>query len=145
MSDKEEPSNVRPVLGTASWDPLLPPRTEHDDYVHLVNEIETWWMGVARNEVEAVVPKAVEYGSTDLIDIGANLARIMKREGLDNRQKAELGIYFYLIGKMARWSDAVKEGRDVSDDTLHDVGVYVRMAQRVRAVGGWPVAPKEEA
>lgn len=116
-------------------------QADHDAHLALVNEIERWWMGVAEREIEAVVPKAVEYGATDLVDIGSTLARTMGREGMSDGEKAELGIYFYLIGKMARWSDAIKENRRVSDDTLHDIGVYVRMAQRVRAVGGWPVGP----
>lgn len=101
-----------------------------------------WWLDVARTEVEAVAPKAVEYGSTDLGEIGRTLAACMNRPGLDEAERAELGVYFYLVGKMARWTDAVVEGRRVSDDTLHDVGVYVRMAQRIRAVGGWPFAPE---
>ena len=31
----------------------------------------------------------------------------------------------------------------VSDDTLGDIGVYVRMAQRVRSHGGWPGVPND--
>jgi hypothetical protein len=109
----------------------------------LAGRLENWWLDLANEEIRRVVPKAVEYGSTDLIDIGRMLARAMKRT-VSDEEAAELGIYFYLVGKMARWSDAVKEERLVSDDTLHDIGVYVRMAQRVRAVGGWPFAPEEE-
>ena len=43
-----------------------------------------------------------------------------------------------IVGKMARWTDAIRTGRRVSDDTLFDLGIYVRMVHRVRAVGGWP-------
>lgn len=120
----------------------MSPQEEHDQHIAVVNEIEAWWMATAQREVEAVVPKAVEYGSTDLIDIGAQLARMTKMNpDLSDADKAELGVYFYLVGKMARWNDAIKAGRKVSDDTLHDIGVYVRMAQRIRAVGGWPIGP----
>lgn len=100
--------------------------------------LRDWWLDVASVEVEKVAPKAVEYGSTDLVDIGKDLARLIKWDKISDEEAAELGIYFYMVGKMARWSDAIQRKARVSDDTLHDIGVYVRMAQRVRAVGGWP-------
>ena len=100
-------------------------------------------METARQEVEKVAPKAVEYGSTDLLWIGRTLAFILDRDVTDE-EAVELGIYFYAEGKMARWRDAIKRAARVSDDTLHDTGVYVRMAQRNRAVGGWPFAPGED-
>ena len=106
-----------------------------------VEALTDWWMDTARTEVEKVAPKAVEYGSTDLSEIGRTLSQVIGRgEGDSEAAQAELGIYFYLVGKMARWTDAIKSGRPVSDDTLHDIGVYVRMVQRIRDVGGWPHA-----
>lgn len=96
-----------------------------------------WWMGKAASEVELTVPKAIEYGSTDLIDIGVMLGRTMRRP-VDEEEAAELGVFFYLIGKIARWQSAIERGERVSDDTLLDIGVYVRMAQRIRHSGGWP-------
>jgi hypothetical protein len=129
-------------------------RTEDDPIHHtpsrdgaegVAASLERWWMRVAGDEVIRVVPKAVEYGSTDLRDIGRAMAEAAGRE-VGDEEAVELGIYFYIIGKIARWSDAVKGGgRRVSDDTLHDIGVYVRMAQRNREVGGWPTGPKAEA
>lgn len=113
--------------------------TTHKDIEALTN----WWRELAAIEADKVVPKAVEYGSTDLIEIGRTLAFTQHRHNLTEAEQAELGIYFYIVGKIARWSDAVREGRAVSDDTLHDIGVYVRMAQRVRQVGGWPFARDE--
>lgn len=104
--------------------------------------LRDWWLDQAHREIAATVPKAEEYGSTDLVEIGRNLATLMGREVTDE-EAAEIGIYFYLVGKMARWTDAVKRGDRPSDDTLFDIGVYVRMAERVRFAGGWPVAPKE--
>lgn len=110
----------------------------------LAADLGSWWEGKARDEIERTVPKAVEYGSTDLVDIGRDLARCAGREVTDE-EAAELGIYFYLRGKLARWTDAVIRGVRVSDDTLFDIGVYVRMAQRVRSHGGWPGTNKEGA
>lgn len=109
-----------------------------------VDALRDWWMAVAADEVDRVAPKAVEYGSTDLYEIGRTLAFTQGKHDLTDAQMRELGIYFYIVGKMARWTDAVLEGRLVSDDTLHDIGVYVRMAQRVRAVGGWPFEDEVE-
>lgn len=96
-----------------------------------------WWMGSAQDEIERTVPKSVEYGSTDLIDIGLMLAKTMKRT-VNEEEAAELGVFFYLIGKIARWQSALERGDRPSDDTLLDIGVYVRMAQRIRHSGGWP-------
>lgn len=111
---------------------------------NLEGPLRTWWMDTAAVEVEKVVPKAVEYGADDLIYIGQELGLLLGRSPSDE-EAAELGIYFYELGKMARWRSAIRRGDRVSDDTLHDIGVYIRMAQRVRAVGGWPFAPGMEA
>jgi hypothetical protein len=100
-------------------------------------ELAEWWRTTAEAEIDQTVDKAVEYGATDLIDIGRNIARLAGRE-VDDQEAAELGIFFYLEGKFARWRSAIMEGRPVSKDTLLDIGVYVRMAQRVREFGSWP-------
>lgn len=109
----------------------------------LAGELRTWWLELAGAEAERVVPKAVEYGATDLRDIGRDLAAISGRKVTDE-EATELGIYFYLRGKLSRWTDAVIRGDRPSDDTLHDLGVYVRMAQRTRSHGGWPGIKNKE-
>lgn len=100
-------------------------------------ELRMWWHEMAEHEVNRTVPKAIEYGSNDLVEIGRNLAHCMKRS-VTGEEAAELGVFFYLQGKMARWTDAIRRGARPSDDTLFDIGVYVRMAQRIREAGGWP-------
>lgn len=102
-----------------------------------VADLTGWWRSVAESEIEAVVAKAIEYGATDLEDLGYEVARI-NGWNLTKAQATEVGIYVYLRGKVSRWTAALTEGRMVSDDTLHDIGVYVRMAQRAREVGAWP-------
>ncbi len=99
--------------------------------------LDKWWLKVAREEMEPTVDKAREYGSTDLIDIGLMLARTMGRH-VDAEEAAELGVFFYLIGKIARWQSAIERGDRPSDDTIFDIGIYCRMAQRIRYSGGWP-------
>lgn len=107
------------------------------------HELRRWWMELAGEEFDRTAPKAVEYGATDLRDIGLTLARAMGRV-VDDEEAAELGVYFYLLGKMSRWTDAVCRGERPSDDTLFDTGVYVRMAQRIRVAGGWPGVEKDD-
>lgn len=111
--------------------------TPGDPHADMRAELTDWWVELATQEADKVVPKAVEYGALDLIQIGQDLALCAGREVTDE-EAAEMGVYFYLRGKLARWTDAVITGRRVSDDTLHDIGVYVRMAQRIRAKGSWP-------
>lgn len=109
------------------------------DVVKMEQALHDWWIEQAKQEVEAVAPKAVEYGASDLAEIGRTMGQAMGRNGdVSDEEATELGIYFYMLGKMARWTAAVKEGRRVSDDTILDIGIYNKMVQRNRAVGGWP-------
>lgn len=113
----------------------------------MADELSAWWTQISETEIKMVVSKAVEYGghgaAIDLIQIGQDLARIAGRT-INDEQAAEYGIYFYVRGKFARWTAAMEEGRPVSDDTLLDIGIYIRMAQRNREVGGWPFGPTPE-
>lgn len=103
--------------------------------------LEDWWTEVTQREIQGVVPKAIEYSATDLEDIGRQLASFA---GWTPEQMAsgslltELGIAFYVVGKVGRVMGALREGRAPSDDTWHDIAVYTKMAQRVRDVGAWP-------
>lgn len=107
----------------------------------MTDELSNWWNKKASEEIDMVVSKAVEYGghgaALDLIQIGQNLALTAGRR-VHNEEATELGIYFYIVGKVARWTAALVEGRRVSDDTILDLGIYTRMAARNRDVGGWP-------
>ncbi|QCQ57498.1 hypothetical protein SEA_SUCHA_53 [Microbacterium phage Sucha] len=109
-----------------------------------------WWMQTAHDEIAPMAAKMQEYGGShraaDLTDIGRDLIAAGVAKGpllgsgaVQDGWMQELGCYFYLRGKAGRWTAAIAEGRPVSDDTLHDIGIYVRMVQRIRAVGGWPV------
>jgi len=131
---------------------LLTSRDEfdaRDSAADIADSLRSWWLDVASQEVEPLIAKMFEYGgvgrSSDLVEIGKKMVRLgvtrQKSFGPndDHTSYAELGIYFYIEGKMARWSAAIAEGRPVSDDTLLDIGIYVRMVQRIRTVGGWPV------
>lgn len=113
-------------------------------YDAMYKQLDDWWSDQSKQEMLACIPKAIEYGSTDLAVIGRAQGRLMGRSDLSHEEATELGIFFYLMGKIARWEDAIVHGRRVSDDTMHDIAVYTKMMQRTRTVGGWPVAPGEE-
>lgn len=102
----------------------------------LEQQLTAWWLDLAETEVKRVVPKAVEYGSGDLLAIGEDLARLSRLD-LTDAQKVELGIVFYTRGKMARIQSGIESGGWPSDDSWHDLGVYARMVQRVRSTGRW--------
>jgi hypothetical protein len=107
------------------------------DHEQMRAELAAWWAEIAQTESDRVVAKAIEYGATDLVDLGDLLLRMSGRSGTV-QEAAELGVLFYLAGKVSRWTAAVTEGRPVSLDTIEDIGVYCRMAQRIRSHGGWP-------
>lgn len=102
--------------------------------------LQDWWADTASGDSEKVVPKAIEYGAGDLEEIGRTMAKITGLEDLSEAQATELGIYFYVVGKMARWTSAIERGELASDDTLLDLTTYLMMARRNRDVGGWPWA-----
>jgi hypothetical protein len=106
--------------------------------------LKEWWIDNAVSQADAVVPKAVEYSSEDLAQIGYTMADMLGLEAASTEEANELGLLFYLHGKTARWIGAVKEGRRPSDDTIFDIVIYATMAQRNRAVGGWPFGPEED-
>lgn len=100
--------------------------------------LKDWWIDHAFNEINKVAPKAVEYSSVDLTEYGRTLAMVMGRLDVTEEEATEIGIWGYLVGKIARWTGAIKEGRRPSGDTLDDIAIYTKMAQRNRDVGGWP-------
>jgi hypothetical protein len=106
-----------------------------------IAELEKWWADRAALESEAAVPKAIEYGSNSLMEVGRKMGRLQGRE-VTEEEALELGCWSYLIGKVERWTDAVLRGERPSDDTLHDIAVYTKMAQRIRDTGSWPGKPR---
>lgn len=100
-----------------------------------------WWIQQAYDEATQTLKKAHEYGSTELVYAGRVMAQVhsrMEDRELSDMQAAELQIYQYVLGKMGRWTAAMRRGEFVSDDTLLDIGVYVRMVQKMRSTGTWP-------
>lgn len=109
------------------------------------SELAEWWRAAAESEIDQTVAKALEYSGVggglplDLVNLGQQMAQLQSPERVyTDAEYAEIGIYFYLVGKMGRWGSAIREGRPVSDDTLLDMRVYTRMVQRIREKGQWP-------
>lgn len=104
-----------------------------------LRDLSDWWVRQAYEEVDGAIAKAVEYGSRDLEQMGDTVSWVTQRD-MSNAEKTEFGIYWYALGKMARWSNAVERGVPVTEDTVADLGVYAKMVLRVREAGGWPGA-----
>jgi hypothetical protein len=105
--------------------------------------MELWWTAINESEFGQTIAKCVEYGSEggDLVSIGRSMAEIAKAQpppGVSERQYwTELGIHFYLTGKVARAQEAFREGRMPSEDGILDSVVYSRMSRRTRQRGYW--------
>jgi hypothetical protein len=129
MSDATAARAIDPDELKAAMDVMQPTQLEA--------VLRDWWLKRAETEAEQVVPKAIEYGSNSLMQVGRKMAQLAGRE-VNDEEALELGCWSYMIGKVERWTDAVMRGDRPSDDTLHDIAVYVKMAQRIRDTGSWP-------
>lgn len=106
----------------------------------LADDLHRWWTDLAEDEANQTVGKAAEYGANSMTELGHEIAKLAGRT-VSDADAIELACYFYIKGKLGRWSDSIIAGKRVSDDTIKDIGVYVRMVQRVRTNGGWPGTP----
>jgi len=100
-------------------------------------DVVAWWVSVAATDAEAAEEKLKVYGSRDLTAIGDDLAAIAGWDDCPDKVKAELGVAFYLRGKVARMMGAYCAHTLPSDDTWHDASCYTMMARRIRAEGEW--------
>ena len=97
------------------------------------NRLDKWWCEHAAAESKTMLAKLDEYGTGDLHEIGVRLAQFAKWEDPTELQAYEIGVMFYLIGKMQRIITAAHLQRDASDDTWHDIAVYAKMVLANRA------------
>jgi hypothetical protein len=100
-----------------------------------VQQLAEWWLDETRSELDSVIPKALEYGSADLKVIGFALSQMIGEP--KDVTNDELGIAFYVLGKVARLVGGYADGRKPSDDTWHDIAIYTKMAQYARHNGEW--------
>jgi hypothetical protein len=114
-----------------------PTFVERDDNTLSREEFMQCWLTDHMQEVFGkTIPKAVEYGSHDLRMMGEEMLEMFPQlKGVVSPE--ELGIAFYLRGKVARLFGAYIQGDRPSDDTWLDTEVYAQMAQYVRQNGRW--------
>ena len=108
---------------------------EGDQTPEGIKELSAWWRNETRSELDSVIPKAMEYGSADLKVIGFALSQMIGEP--KDVTNDELGIAFYVLGKVARLVGGYADGRKPSDDTWHDIAIYTKMAQFARYKGEW--------
>lgn len=121
---------------------FMDPAVTVEDLVHMADAsiesvVTEWWLKRAKEEAESVVPKAIEYGSNSLMQLGRKMAQLQGREVGDD-EALELGCWVNLVQKVERVTDSVMRGERCSDDTVYDIGIYIKMVQRIRDVGSWP-------
>ncbi len=95
-------------------------------------DITKWWREVTDDDLCRYLAKRTEYGSFDLSILGDVLQRTMDDEALKIDANEEIGITFYMLGKLARVLSAYKEGRVPSDDTWDDLAIYAMMGRMAR-------------
>lgn len=120
---------------------MVPGGADPEEVRKLEALITDWWLDHAHQEVSSVAPKAVEYGSNSMVTVGRAVAQVQGRGRVTDDEAIEIACMIYIVGKVGRWLDAVEAGKRPSHDTIYDIGVYAKMAQRNRDVGGWPFAP----
>lgn len=107
-------------------------------------ELATWWMETSEADLNAVVPKAVQYGGADLEVMGEAMQHLIPKEARKKlgelrcqKMGLEMAVAFYALGKVARLYGAFEQGRMPSEDTWFDLEIYARMGRRVRETGSW--------
>lgn len=115
-------------------------RTENAKVVPL----DQWWAATAQRDADRVAAKTTEYGSSggDLVAVGRSVMEIGPSHtvpaGVDpEAYAAEVGVYFYALGKAARIEEGYRAGHLASDETWSDLTTYSMMARRIRAAGQW--------
>lgn len=109
----------------------------------VAEELRQWWLQQAEMEVQRTVPKAIEYGAADLEVMGTAMQHLIPKDRRSRQMGLEMALAFYCLGKCARLFGAFERGEYPSEDTWFDIGVYTRMAERVRQTGSWlPEVPK---
>ena len=94
---------------------------------------------------DMVIPKARTYGTTELSQLGATLMHVAGRGSVPERDAMQYAVWFYSIGKMARWTAAAKRGEQPTRDTVLDILVYALMWLKVEETGEWWVdMPNQE-
>lgn len=101
-------------------------------------ELLEWWHKHADTAARKTIPKAIEYGSTDLEWMGAVLLGAVDSDANHPGVQVEMGCAVYALGKLLRVIAALCDGETPSVDSWFDLEVYSVMAQHAREFGRWP-------
>lgn len=102
--------------------------------------LKKFWQDMTDEEIEKVIPKAVEYGSADLEVMGEGMKVLLRsvfKRPIEDAEALEMACAFYALGKVARMFGAYADGRMPNEDAAYDLGVYCRMIQKIRKTGSW--------
>lgn len=135
MSSSDEQKEPTYQVAGVGEVPMAGVLQDYDRRVKQTEEVagvRRWWLDVAGQDVEKFAPKLAEYGSHDLLIVGAGL---LPTHGGDAPLQLEAGVAFYALGKAARAVEALREGRTASPDTWLDLVTYGMMARRIQATG----------
>lgn len=130
-----QPADVDVIHGPS--EPVLLTDRAGEDYPPRIQELWKWWQETSDRDFADGAPKIGEYTAADLEIMGV----VMEKWGLaapEGGGGTEASIMWYILGKVARAVAAYREGRQPSEDTLHDITYYSMMTRRVRATGEWP-------
>lgn len=135
MRDVEPPKSTAAIEHGASA-----PTHDYESIKHL--PLDEYWKELTNLDISKTAPKAMAYGSKgeDLIAIGRAMCDlgIPVAPGVSPEQfHTYLGTYFYLVGKLARMSGALKRGLLPSPDTTFDTRIYSVILQRTQDTGHW--------
>lgn len=115
-------------------------RADLDDELHTIAD---WWRMLTEEDIKATLPKATEYGASDL-DLMGQGVRMLQGDVWDGGDAGEaravgqeLAVLFYLQGKIARALSAASQGQRCSVDTITDIRVYAVMLAKIRETGSW--------
>lgn len=115
---------------------LFDPEGMTNDQLARAHHLANWWLAKSKAEIAAMVPKAIRYGSSDLLLMGAAMQLLFP--GLSDKVSGqELGVWFYVLGKVARLLGGYAQGELPDIDSWWDMKVYATMAQHIREFGGW--------
>lgn len=108
--------------------------------------LRDWWSNKSQADIDAMVPKAIEYGGGDLTLMADGMALFAQMGGgeVPRPVQREMAVAFYALGKIARIISALAEGRLPGEDSWYDLQIYAVMAQYERQIGPWPNGKPEQ-
>ena len=140
LNDTSAERFFQPHLTDVGVAPDAPTSVNPDDLSEDSSEsLSSWWIDHAIDEARRTCAKMAEYGSSDLVALGRTYAHMAGIPAPAAVEAMEIGCLIYLLGKVNRAVESVRQHRPILLDTWFDTAVYAKMAQAARA-GAWEVA-----